>query len=123
MKKVLLLLIVGTLACTSAMAQSRGDWVLGQWHGGAYWFPGVVQGRSGDTVTIAYDDGTRETVPSKRVRPYTWNLGTRVECRWAGGSAWYPGKITSISGDGSELNIQYDDGERERIATGGCRSS
>lgn len=122
MKKILLILAIGTLACASAMAQSRGDWVLGQWKGGAYWFPGVVQARDGDKVTIAYDDGTKETVPSKRVRPYTWNLGTRVECRWAGGSDWYPGQITSISGDGTELNIKYDDGERERIATGGCRS-
>lgn len=122
MNKLLLAMTIGALACASAMAQSRGDWVLGQWQGGAYWFPGVVQGRSGDMVTIAYDDGTRETVPSKRVRPYTWNLGTRVECRWAGGSAWYPGQIASISGDGTELNITYDDGERERIATGGCRS-
>ncbi len=123
MTRMFLALVIGTLACASTMAQSRGDWVLGQWHGGAYWFPGVVQARNGDVVTIAYDDGTRETVPSKRVRPYTWNLGTRVECRWAGGSAWYPGTITSISGDGTELNILYDDGERERIATGGCRST
>ena len=114
---------VGAMACASTMAQSRGDWVLGQWQGGAYWFPGVVQARNGDMITIAYDDGTKETLPTKRVRPYTWNLDTRVECRWAGGSTWYPGKITSISGDGTELNIQYDDGERERIATGGCRST
>ena len=125
MKKRMLVLVVltlGMLACAGAMAQSRGDWVLGQWRGGAYWFPGVVQSHNGDKITILYDDGTLETEPSKRVRPYTWNLGTRVECRWAGGSTWYPGQITSISGDGTELNIKYDDGERERIATGSCRS-
>ena len=122
MKKMLLALLVGTLACAGALAQSRGDWVLGQWQGGAYWFPGVVQGRSGDMVTIAYDDGTQETVPSKRVRPYTWKAGTNVECRWQGGQDWYPGKISSIVSDGTELNINYDDGDRERLATGACRS-
>ncbi|MEO5628735.1 MAG: agenet domain-containing protein [Thermomonas sp.] len=122
MGKVLVMLAIGVLTCASAIAQSRADWVLGQWRGGEFWFPGVVQSRSGDMVTITYDDGTRETVPSKRVRPYTWNLGTRVECRWAGGKKWYSGQITSISADGTELNIKYDDGERERMATGGCRS-
>ena len=122
MGKTLMVLLLGVLACAGAMAQSRGDWVLGQWQGGAYWFPGVVQERNGDRVTILYDDGTRETVPSKRVRPYTWALGTRVECRWSGGSEWYTGKITGMAKDGSEIDVLYDDGDRERIATGGCRS-
>ena len=122
MGKKLLVVALGVLACAGAMAQSRGDWVLGQWQGGAYWFPGVVQERSGDNVTILYDDGTRETVALKRTKPYDWALGTSVECRWAGGSAWYTGKITGMAKDGSEIDVLYDDGDRERIATGGCRS-
>lgn len=117
-----LALVVGVLACASAAAQSRGDWVLGQWRGGNYWFPGVVQAHKGDTITILYDDGTRETLPSKLVRPYTWTLGTRVDCRWQGGTTWYPGKITGVSKDGTRIDILYDDGDRENIATGGCRS-
>ena len=122
MGKKLLVVALGVLACAGAMAQSRGDWVLGQWQGGAYWFPGVVQERNGDNVTILYDDGTRETVALKRTKPYDWALGTRVECRWAGGSAWYTGKITGMAKDGSEIDVLYDDGDRERIATGGCRA-
>ncbi|RZA18308.1 MAG: hypothetical protein EOP93_11540 [Lysobacteraceae bacterium] len=122
MGKKLLVVALGVLACAGAMAQARGDWVLGQWQGGAYWFPGVVQERSGDKITIRYDDGTSETVSAKRVRPYTWKLGTRVECRWADGTEWYTGQIAGISNDGSQLDIKYDDGDRERIATGGCRS-
>lgn len=122
MGKKLLVVVLGVLACAGAMAQSRGDWVLGQWQGGAYWFPGVVQERSGDNVTIAYDDGTTETMPLKRVRAYTWTLGTRVECRWSGGNEWYTGKIAGMSKDGTEIDVTYDDGDRERIATGGCRS-
>ena len=122
MNKKLLLAAIGLLACIPAMAQSRGDWVLGQWRGGEFWFPGVVQSHVGDNVTILYDDGTRETLPSKLVRPYTWTLGTRVECRWQGGTTWYAGKITAVSKDGTRINILYDDGDREQIATGGCRS-
>ena len=115
--------VLAMLACAGALAQSRGDWVLGQWRGGAYWFPGVVQARDGDSIRVLYDDGTTETLPSSRVRPYSWALGTRVECRWANGNEWYPGRITGISKDGTQLDIQYDDGDRERIATGSCRSS
>ena len=122
MGKKLLVAVLGVLACAGAMAQTRGDWVLGQWQGGAYWFPGVVQERSSGNVTIQYDDGTSETVPLKQVRPYTWNLGTRVECRWSGGQEWSAGKIAGMSKDGTEIDVAYDDGDRERIATGGCRS-
>ena len=122
MDRKLLAMAIGVLACTAAMAQSRGDWVLGQWRGGEFWFPGVVQERKGDAVVVLYDDGTRETLPAARVRPYTWKLGTRVECRWSGGQEWYAGKISGMSKDGTEIDVLYDDGDRERIATGGCRS-
>lgn len=110
------------LISAGAMAQSGGDWVLGNWGGGGYWFPGVVQSHKGDKVTIVYDDGTHQTLPANRVRAYTWKRGTHVECRWAGGKAWYGGKITGISADGTQLDIKYDDGADERISTGGCRS-
>ena len=105
MKKILLALVVGMLLSTGAMAQSRGDWVLGNWRSGGYWFPGVIQSHEGDKITIAYDDGTHETVSSNQVRAYTWKIGTHVECRWSGGKAWYAGKITAISKDGTKLNI------------------
>lgn len=122
MKLTAILLAMLLLVPASVTAQNAGDWVLGRWQGGKFWFPGVVQSRSGKNVTIAYDDGTRETLHADRVRAYDWTLGTRLECRWAGGADWYAGKITGISEDGTQLDIRYDDGDRERIATGGCRS-
>lgn len=122
MNKSIALTCLFLFASSSVLAQKPGDWVLGQWRGGDYWFPGVVQTRNGNDVTIAYDDGTHETLSVNRVREYNWNLGTRVDCRWAGGEDWYPGEITGISKDGTQLDIRYDDGDRERIATGGCRS-
>ena len=122
MKKMIWMGVLLMLVSTSAMAQSRGDWVLGNWRGGGYWFPGVVQGNEGGRITIAYDDGTRETVSARDVRPYTWALGTRVECRWSGGTEWYAGRITGMSKDGTKIDVHYDDGDNERLGTGGCRS-
>ncbi len=122
MKKMIWMGVLLLLVSTTAMAQSRGDWVLGNWRGGGYWFPGVVQSNEGGRITIAYDDGTRETVSARDVRPYTWAAGTRVECRWSGGKEWYGGRITGMSKDGTKIDVRYDDGDNERIATGGCRS-
>jgi hypothetical protein len=122
MKYGLMFCALLVLAPASALAQKPGDWVLGKWRNGEFWFPGVAQSRVGGQITIAYDDGTRETVSLDQVRPYTWDLGSRVECRWAGGKTWYAGEITGISKDGTQLDVKYDDGDRERIATGGCRS-
>ncbi|MCB1606651.1 MAG: hypothetical protein KDI71_06715 [Xanthomonadales bacterium] len=107
---------------SAAIAQQRGDWVLAQWQGGVYWFPGVVESRTRDTVTINYDDGTRETRPINQVKIYDWHVGSRVECRWAGGSDWYAGRITSMHPGGSKISIAYDDGDREQTTTAMCRS-
>lgn len=59
------------LLCLSvAEAQSPGDWVLARYRGGGYWFPGVIQSTGGDRITVAYDDGDRETLSLSNVRPY-----------------------------------------------------
>lgn len=108
----------GTLA-----AQQRGDWVLAQWRGGEYWFPGVIQSVSGNKVTILYDDGTRETRPLNQVKPYDWREGSHVQCLWAGGSTWYAARITRMHDDGVTITVRYvDDGVIEKTRTGACRS-
>lgn len=117
-----LLVLLSALASTTAVAQQRGDWVLGRWQGGDYWFPGVVQERSRNSVTILYDDGTRETLGLGEVRPYSWRVGTAVQCRWAGGRDWYDGEIIGVSRDGTHIDVLYDDGDREQLSTGACRS-
>ena len=38
--------------------------------------------------------------------------GDKVECKWRGGGAWYPGKIASDRGNGT-YDISYDDGGAE----------
>ena len=118
-----ILAALALLASSSLAAQQRGDWVLAQWRGGQYWFPGVIQDISGKRVTILYDDGTRETRPLSQVKPYDWREGSRVQCLWAGGSEWYSARITRMSSDGVTITVRYDDdGIVEKTRTGACRS-
>jgi hypothetical protein len=116
-------MIVLLLTSTIAPAQERNEWVLARWKGGEYWFPGVVQSRTPKTVDVVYDDGTRESLPAGRVKPYDWRVGGAVQCRWNAGSIWYAARITKISGDGVKLTVVYDaDGVKEKLQTGYCRS-
>lgn len=103
-----------------AHAQTVGDWVLGNYKGAGYWFPGVIEKLQGEKITIRYDDKDRETVSIKNVRPYDWAIGTKVECNFKGGGQWYAGKISSLAGE--QIGIAYDDGDTERTKTGRCRS-
>lgn len=109
-----------SLGAGSAQAQTVGDWVLGNFQGSGYWFPGVIASVAGDKVTVRYDDGDVETVYANAVRPYDWSVGKRVECNFQGTGDWYAGKITSLSGE--RLSIAYDDGDKETTKTGRCRS-
>ncbi|MBB3809858.1 tudor domain-containing protein [Pseudochelatococcus contaminans] len=120
----LLLTVAGacliSLGSGAAGAQTVGDWVLGNFQGSGYWFPGVIANVAGDKVTIRYDDGDLETVYANAVRPYDWSVGTRVECNFKGAGDWYAGRITSLSGE--RLSIAYEDGDKETTKTGKCRS-
>ncbi len=118
-KVVLAALIVASCG-SAAMAQTKGDWVLGNWKGAGYWYPGVISSTSGSQITIQYDDGDRETVSISDVRPYDWAIGKKVECNYKNAGKWYPGKITSLGGE--RIGIAYDDGDTETTRTGRCRS-
>lgn len=46
-----------------------GDWILAQWQGGRFWFPGVVHSIGEDgSVAIRYDDGIVERTVTGRCR-------------------------------------------------------
>jgi hypothetical protein len=120
--KIQTILIAAALALgTSAgSAQTAGDWVLANYRGAGFWFPGIIQTVGNGRATILYDDGDRETLPLNLVRPYDWMIGSRVECNFRGQGNWYAGTITSLAG--ASLGIAYDDGDRESTVTGRCRS-
>ena len=108
-------------SAVSASAQSKGDWVLGNYQGSGYWFPGVVAQVHDGKVTVVYDDGDRETLNRGNVKKYDWKVGSKVECNFKGLGDWYAGKITSLSG--AKISIAYEDGDRETTTTGFCRSN
>jgi hypothetical protein len=120
MKKVIGGLLLTLAMSIPALAFEKGDWVLGQWQGGSYWYPGVVESSTQGSVTIQYDDGDRDTQPLDQVKAYNWHNGSRVECNWQNGGQWYSGTITRLNSDG--LRINYDDGDTEVTKTASCRS-
>ena len=100
-----------------------GDWVLGQWQGGRWWFPGVVHSIGEDgSVAIQYDDGTTEIRPANQVKRYDWRVGTRIDAIWSGDGQWYAAEIIEADPDGSNLKVRFDDGIEEETVTGRCRS-
>ncbi len=105
----------------SAHAQSRGDWVHGNYQGSGYWFPGVVEKVHDGKVTVVYDDGDRETLNRGNVKPYDWKVGSKVECNFKGQGDWYAARITSLSG--AKISLTYEDGDKETTTTGFCRSN
>ena len=99
-----------------------GDWVLGRYRGGAYYFPGIVQHVGPDgVVTIAYDDGDRETVPAAGAKPYDWAVGSRIEAIWSGNGEWYDATIIAAHDNGADLVVRFDDGIEETTVTARCR--
>ena len=48
-------------------------------------------------------------------RPKTSVLkeGARVEARFGGGAAWYPGAVAKVHAGISHVDVQYDDGDLE----------
>jgi hypothetical protein len=98
------------LAAAAALAYQPGEWVLAKYHNGPYWYPGIVEKDGGGQVSVVYDDGDHETLPSNLIKGYNWQVGSRVECNWKNGGTWYAGKITALNG--GSLSVAYDDGDK-----------
>ena len=119
---------VGVIAAAIAMpagalAQQVGDWVLSPWRGSPVLYPGVIEARNGTTVTVRFDDGSVETRQANTVRFFDWEPGSRIACQWAADGRWYNAVIVSLSQDGFNMTIRYDqDGSLEDTTTGACRT-
>jgi hypothetical protein len=121
-KRATIALFLGAFAFAApSAAHDVGDWVLAPWRDSAQTFPGVVVGKSGSSLTIQFDDGTRETRISSEVYDFDWRAGSSIECRWSDGQ-WYAATIRWLADDGLTMQIRYDDGTVERTNTGNCRS-
>lgn len=107
----------------SAIAQQVGDWVLSPWRGSRVLYPGVIEARNGTTVTVRFDDGSVETRQANTIRFFDWEPGSRIACQWAVDGRWYNAVIVSLSQDGFNMRIRYDqDGSLEDTTTGACRT-
>ena len=125
MKSRILAVVLGSCALLSpqmAAAQEIGDWVLSPWRDSDYYFPGVIVAASGAQVTVRFDDGTKESRLASDVVPFSWQVGSMVECQWKDGQ-WYDAEIRWLSDDGYTMQVRYEDGVVQRTNTGKCRST
>lgn len=99
-----------------------GQWVLGRYRGGQFYFPGVAQQVTAGFVTVGYDDGDRETLPLDQVKPYDWEVGSRIPAIWSGNGEYYDATIIEAQPNGSDLIVRFDDGIVEHTFTARCRS-
>ncbi len=88
----------------------KGDRVLACWFD-LNWYPGVIVSVNGKRLHVLFDDGDQAVVTPERVKDLDFKVGDRVCCRRGGGPIYYPGEITSVSGE--VIHINYDDGEEE----------
>ena len=89
-----------------------GQRVLARWHDG-FWYPATVRYADAGEVVVKYDDGQAGSLTPTQVRELKVGEGDRVQARWQGGPAYYPGTVAWCRGD--EIRIDYDDGEHETI--------
>lgn len=101
-----------------------GDRILAQWDGGSLWFPGKVHSLGEDgSVAVLYDDGMSDIRPANQVKPFDWQVGSRIDAVWSGNGQWYAARIMEMSPDGRRVGVRFDDdGIREERDTGLCRS-
>lgn len=94
---------------------------------GTGFFPGVIVRDNQDgTFAVAYDDNDsnaavrrehiRRARPAMRPPPGTsegaFAVGTRVDTRFGGAAAWFPGRIAGVNASGTYA-VAYDDGDAE----------
>lgn len=122
-----LVLAVATLATAGCVtmrppaALGAGDWVLAKWQPeDPFFYPAIVTERVGDDLSLQYDDGDAGVQPVRNVRRFDWRAGTRLECRWSDGN-WYRATITEMGTTRVDMDIRYDDGDRQSTNTSQCR--
>ena len=112
---------------------AEGERIVARFRGNKAWYPGRISGVDHATARydIAYDDGDQERgVRRKFIRRWkppsqsfdspgsrqascgNFKVGDRVDARFQGGAAWYPGHV-SKEVDTGLYTVAYDDGDVE----------
>ena len=56
---------------------------------------------------------TAATQLEPSTEPNIFGVGDRVECRWEGGTTFYPGVVAAVGRKSGRYDIEYDDGDKE----------
>ena len=113
--------LLGLVTVVSLRGAGAGEcWEVGaridaRYRGGDVWYPGKVDAVRDCLHNISYDDGDFEAfLVRDLLRSYVaprFAVGDRVEARWLGKGAYYPGRITKVWGN--TFDVVFDDGDRE----------
>jgi DNA repair protein Crb2 Tudor domain/Agenet domain len=77
----------------------------------AFIYPAEVLSVDHDKIVVQFLDGPERMLTPELLKPFELRIGTPVQCRWKGGQAYFPGKITQMEGD--RVHLAYDDGDKE----------
>jgi len=77
-----------------------------------FWYPAKITILDGDQVRVQFLDGPERMLTPERIKEFGVKVGDLVQCRYRGGPQYFPGKIDRVQGD--EVEVLYDDGDRER---------
>jgi hypothetical protein len=75
------------------------------------YYAAVIQQEVGSEFQVRFDAGEEAWVDAIGLASAELPVGTRVQARWKGGSAYFHGKPMEKTAD--EVYIHYDDGDRE----------
>lgn len=115
-------LVLAGCATVEDVPLGAGDWVVARWtEEDPYWYPAIVSSRTGDELSLRYDDGDVGAQPARNVRRFDWRDGTRLECRLGGGGAFQRAVIATMAPDRYRINVRYEDGGAEDTDTSKCR--
>ena len=105
MKKLIAILAITAMSTVplSAVAVEVGERVL-------VWYSARVNSTSGSKLDLNFDAGDVRAVRYDRVRNWNWRVGTRVQCNWKRGGAYYSGVNSSMRGE--RIGIDYDGGDQ-----------
>jgi hypothetical protein len=77
----------------------------------AFIYPAEVLSVENDKIVVQFLDGPERMLTPELLKSFDLRIGTPVQCRWKGGQAYFPGKITQMEGD--RVHLAYDDGDKE----------
>jgi DNA repair protein Crb2 Tudor domain len=74
-------------------------------------YPAEILSIEEDRVVVQFLDGPERMLTPELIRPFKLGVGSRVECRWKGGPAYFPGVLAKVEDE--RVFVRYDDGDEE----------